>query len=262
LEFARQGADVVFHYSRSKKGAVAAVEQARAEGAARVTAVHADFRQPDAPQRLVDQAIEFLGGVDVLVNNAGITMNLPFEQVTVEQYDTVYSVNVRAMFFVCQAVTAPMVEQGGGVVINMSSVHAYEGYQEHSVYAGTKGAIVAFTRQLAIELAPKGIRVNAIAPGAVEVENHHLVIPDYDAEAFNDVIPAGFVGQPVDIAQVALFLASDGARFIIGQTLVVDGGTTSWMPFSDGFRKPMGCYFGKGYVPGLYEDAGEVSGHE
>ena len=251
LEFCRQGADVVLHYSRSHEGAMAAVEQARREGAGKVLALHADFRQLDQATRMVREAMVFLGGLDVLVNNAGITMNRPFEKVTPEQFDTVYGVNIRAMYFVTQAAVAQMLEQGRGVVINTSSVHAYEGYQEHTVYAGTKGAIIAFTRCLAVELAPKGIRVNAIAPGAVEVEAHHEIFSDYDATAFGRMIPAGFVGQPADIGKVAVFLASDDARYIVGQTLVVDGGTTSWMPFGEGFRHPMGGQFGRHYVPGL-----------
>ena len=251
LEFCRQGADVVIHYSSSREGAMAAAAQARQEGAGKVAAIHADFRLAEAPAQLAREAIEFLGGIDVIVNNAGITMNRPFEKVTIEQFDTVYHVNIRAMFFVTQAVVPTMVRQGSGVVINTSSVHAFEGYQEHTVYAGTKGAINAFTRVLAIELAPKGIRVNAIAPGAVEVEAHHKVIQGYDPVAFGKLIPCGFEGQPADIAKVAVFLASDDARYIVGQTIVVDGGTTSWMPFGDGFRQPTGGQFGKDYVPGL-----------
>jgi NAD(P)-dependent dehydrogenase (short-subunit alcohol dehydrogenase family) len=251
LEFCRQGADVVLHYSRSREGAIAAVAQAQREGAGKVAAIHADFRQAEAPAQLAREAMEFLGGIDVLVNNAGITLNRPFEKVTLEQFDTVYHVNIRAMFFATQAVVPAMAAQGAGVVINTSSVHAFEGYQEHTVYAGTKGAINSFTRVLAVELAPKGIRVNAIAPGAVEVEAHHAVFPDYDAVSFGRMIPCGFVGQPADIAKVAVFLASDDARYIVGQTIVVDGGTTSWMPFSEGFRQPMGGQFGKDYVPGL-----------
>ncbi len=250
-EFCRQGADVVFHYAHSREGAEAAIEEARREGARKVTALGADFRSADEAIRLTRQAIEFLGGIDVIVNNAGITLNRRFEDVTPEQFDTLYNVNIRAMYFATQTAVKAMIPQGHGVVINLGSVHAYEGYPEHTVYAGTKGAIVAFTRVLAIELAPKGIRVNAIAPGAVEVENHHKVIPNYDPVAMGRVIPAGFVGQPDDIAKVAVFLATDDARYLVGQTLIVDGGTTSWMPFSDGFRQPMGVQFGQGYVPGL-----------
>jgi len=251
LEFCRQGADVVFHYSRSREGAMEALAQAREEGAAKVTAIQADFCQAEAPGQLAREAIDFLGGIDVLVNNAGITLNRPFENVTLEQFETVYHVNIRAMFFATQAVVPAMAAQGSGVVINTSSIHAFEAYPEHTVYAGTKGAINSFTRVLAIELAPKGIRVNCIAPGAVEVEAHHAIFPDYDRSAVGSGIPCGFVGQPADIAKVAVFLASDDARYIVGQTLVVDGGTTSWMPFGDGFRQPMGGQFGKDYVPGL-----------
>jgi NAD(P)-dependent dehydrogenase (short-subunit alcohol dehydrogenase family) len=251
LEFCREGADVVFHYSHSRDGAMAAVEQARREGAAKVTALQADFCQPGAPAELAQAAIDFLGGIDVLVNNAGVTMNVPFENVTIEQFDTVFSVNIRAMYFMCQAVTPQMLRQGGGVIINTSSIHAYEAYPEHTVYAATKGAINSFTRVLAIELAPKGIRVNGVVPGAVEVEAHHKIFPDYNAAEVGKAIPAGFVGQPSDIAKTVLFLASDDARYIVGQMLVVDGGTTSWMPFGDGFRQPMGGQFGRGYVPGL-----------
>jgi len=251
LEFCREGADVVFHYSRSRDGAAAAVQQAQSEGAAKVTAVHADFRQAEGPAELARQALDFLGGIDVLVNNAGITMNVPFEKVTPEQFDTVFGVNIRATYFVTQAVVPAMIAQGRGVVINTSSIHSFEAYPDHSVYAATKGAINALTRVLAIELAPKGIRVNCIAPGAVEVEAHHEIFADYDPAAMGRVIPAGFVGQPADIAKVAVFLATDDARYIVGQTLLVDGGTGSWMPFGDGFRRPMTEQFGRGYVPGL-----------
>ncbi|MBN2021185.1 MAG: SDR family oxidoreductase [Pirellulales bacterium] len=251
LEFCREGADVVFHYSGSREGALAAVEQAKREGAARATAIQADFRASGAPTELAAKAVEFLGGIDVLVNNASITMNVPFERVTEEQFDTLFAVNIKAMYFLAQAVVRTMGQQGAGAIVNTSSIHAIEAYPEHTVYAATKGAIIAFTRVLAIELAPKGIRVNAVVPGAVEVEAHHKIFPDYNAAEVGKSIPAGFVGQPGDIAKVVLFLASDDARYIVGQSLVVDGGTTSWMPFGDGFRQPMGGQFGRGYVPGL-----------
>lgn len=250
LEFAREGAHVVFHYAHSAQGALQGVDEARALGV-RAAAFQADFRDVEQARSLARQAIEFLGGLDILVNNAGITMNKPFEQVTVEQFDTLYHVNIRAMFFVTQTCLPALLESRQGVVINMSSLHAYEGMLEHSVYAGTKGAIVSFTRQLAIELAPKGVRVNAIAPGAIVVENHYKVMRDFDPAKFADSIPAGFMGEPRDIARVAIFLASPDARYIVGQTLVVDGGTMSWMPFSDGFRQPLDACFGLGYVPGV-----------
>ena len=153
LAFARQGADVALHYSHSKAGAKVAVKEARKIGV-RAEAFGADFNEVDQVLGLARDAIDFLGGIDVLVNNAGITMNRPFEQVTVDQFDTLYNVNIRAMFFLTQATVEDMVRRGSGSVINLSSIHAFHGMTEHSVYAGTKGAIVAFTRELALELGP------------------------------------------------------------------------------------------------------------
>jgi len=249
LEMGRQGADVVLHYAHSDRGAASAASELEGDGV-RARAVQADLASVEEVRRLAAGALEFLGGLDILVNNAGITMNRPFAEITPEQFDQLYQVNVRAGFFLAQA-ALPALEASGGAVINLSSVHAYEGTPEFSVYAGTKGAIVAQTRQLAIELAVKGVRVNAIAPGDVVVENHYRADPELDLDAVGRTIPCGFVGQPLDIARVAAFLASDEARYIVGQTLVVDGGTTSWMPFTDQFRQPVGVQYGKGYVPGL-----------
>ena len=249
LEFAREGAAVALHYAHSADGAESAVAEIEGAGG-QAAAFKADFTDVNAVKQLANQAVEFLGGLDVLINNAGITMNLPFEEVTPEQFDTLYNVNIRAQFFLTQAALSQLIESQG-IVINLSSIHAFEAYPEHSVYAGTKGAIVAYTRELSIELAVKGVRVNAIAPGAVEVENHYKVVPDYDPKANGEMIPCGFEGVPLDIARVAVFLASDDARYIVGQTLLVDGGTTSWMPFNDDFRKRGDVRFGKGYVPGI-----------
>ncbi|HUX01128.1 MAG TPA: glucose 1-dehydrogenase, partial [Phycisphaerae bacterium] len=253
LAFARHGAAVAVHYSHSSAGAEAVVKEI-VDGGGKAAAFQADFGEVAPLQRMTSAAVAFLGGLDVLVNNAGITMNRPFGKVTVEQFDLLYHVNVRAPFFLTQALL-PELENSHGVVINLSSIHAYEGYTEHSVYAGTRGAIVAFTRQLAIELAPHGVRVNAIAPGAVPVPNHFKSSPGVDVEqAIRDCgrgIPCGFAGKPDDIANVALFLASDASRYIVAQTLVVDGGTTSWMPFGEQFKQLMTAQFGQGYVPGL-----------
>lgn len=249
LEFARQGADVVLHYVHSADGALSAVEEIRSAGG-KAIAIKADFSDVNETKKLAIEAIEFLGGLDVLINNAGITMTLEFEKVTPEQFDMMYDVNVRAQFFLLQTLLPAMVKQGGGAVINLSSVHGISANKGHSVYAGTKGAIIAYSREIAIELAPQGIRVNVIAPGAVPVENHFKAAGETGLDGLGDLIPCGFPGTPLDIAKVAVFLASDDARYIVGQTIVVDGGTTSWMSFSEGF-KDIGLRLGKGYIPGL-----------
>lgn len=188
----------------------------------------------------------------MLVNNAGITMSRPFEKVTPEQFGTLYNVNIRAMFFLTQAVVPTMIEKCSAAIINMASRHAFGGMVEHTVYAGTKGAVVAFTRTLAIEMAPKGIRVNAIAPGSVLVENHlKLLGEDFDEKTAALVLPAGFIARPHDIGALAIFLASEEARYIIGQTFICDGGQSALMPATGNFRKPIEHVWGKGYVPGL-----------
>lgn len=250
LHFADCGADVAVHYAHSAAGAESAVAEIQEKGR-RSAAFKADLGNVDEGQKLAEEAIEFLGGLDTLVCNAGITMNMPFEKVTPEQFDTLYNVNVRSPFFLTQAALPSLLESEDPSVINITSVHAYEGMPEHAVYAGTKGALVAYTRTLSIELAMKGVRVNAIAPGAVYVPNYDKAIENFEPEAVGPMIPSGFIGEPLDIAHAAAFLATQEARFIIGQTLIVDGGTTSWLPINDSFRQKTTAQFGKGYVPGL-----------
>ena len=250
LEFAREGAAVVLHYAHSEAGAASAVDEIRSAGGT-AEAFQADLADIEQVRALASQAIEFLGGLDVLVNNAGITMNKPFLQVTPEQFDTLYDVNIRGMYFLTQAAVPTMIEQGNGAVINLTSVHAFAGMTEHTVYAGTKAAIVGFTRVLALELATKGVRVNAIAPGWILVENHLKVLGEFDQQSAGSTIPAGVIGAPHDIGKLALFLASDESRYIVGQTLVIDGGMLAIMPLSGDFREPRQEQWGQGYVPGL-----------
>src|SRR5271163_2778129 len=254
LEFARQGADVVFHYVQSDDGVKGAIAEVKAMGR-KAAAFQADFDQLDQVFRLADQAGEFLGGVNCLVNNAGVTMNRPFLKTTPEQFDKMFHINFRGQYFLTQRLVEGMLKQDGGVICNMSSIHGFQGVPEHSVYAATKGAIIAYTRSLAVELAYKGIRVNAIAPGWITVENYFKCIPGFTseiaAEAGYKAIPVARCGEPRDIARLAAFLCSDDASFIIGQTMVADGGTTALMSLVSDFRKESTNTFGKGYIPGI-----------
>jgi len=254
LEFARQGADLALHYAHSDAGVRSAVAEIQAMGR-RAAAFRADFQAVSEVQALADQALEFLARIHCLVNNAGITFNQSFFKVTPEQFDTVFEVNIRAQFFLTQRVARHMVAQGGGSVCNLTSIHGLSGARDHSVYAGTKGAIIAYTRALAVELAHQGVRVNAIAPGWVNVENYFKAIPGFSleaaAEAAHKTVPVARAGTPLDIARVAAFLCSDAAAFIVGQTIVVDGGTSSLMSLMTDFRTESAAAFGKGYVPGV-----------
>lgn len=248
LAFGHAGAAVALHYSHSRDGAAAAVAEIRAANGM-AEAFGADFDNVEAVQRLGREAVEYLGGIDILVNNAGITDFRPIAETTPTQFDRLYHVNVRAPYFLTQAVLPAMRAQGKGIIINISSVHAFAGTQEHTVYAGTRGAIVAFTRTLAIELAHEGIRVAGVAPGGVVVENYPALYQNFNREATDRSIPVGFVAVPDDIARAVLFLASDDARYVLGQTLVVDGGTTAWMAFGEGRKERLSAAGDLGYMP-------------
>lgn len=233
LEFARQGADIVLHYSKSAKGAHSTAEEIRAMGR-RTTVFQADLSVVRACFDLVDKAMEFLGGIDVLMNNAGISASEGFLEVTPEYFDLLYHINIRGQFFCAQRVVRHMLDQGRkGVIINMTSSHARSSLPGFSVYAGTKGAIWAWTHQLAVELAPVGIRVNGVCPGWTEVESFYTEIPNFDPEVIGKRIPWQRMGKPTDIAKACVYLASEDSDFMVGHVMVVDGGTMAKMALPD-----------------------------
>lgn len=225
-EAAREGADVVLHYAHSRHGAVEIAREI-VEAGGRAHAVGGDLIRVSECRRVVDAAAAFLGGLDALVNNAGVTRTVDFLDTTEEVYDEVFSLNMRGYFFCAQQALPYFLKRGGGSILNIASVHAFAGMPDHSAYAATKGAIAAFTRELAVELGPRHVRVNAIGPGAIEVPRYFT--PTYDPAVLSRSIPWGRVGQPEDIGAVAAFLLSDAADFITGQVLYVDGGTTAKM---------------------------------
>jgi NAD(P)-dependent dehydrogenase (short-subunit alcohol dehydrogenase family) len=214
-EFARQGADVVLHYSHAPDGAESAAKEIREMGR-RTTIRAADFNDDGAGVSLADFALDFLGGVDCLVNNAGITFNSPFLKIKPEQLDVLFNVNFRAPFLLTQRVAEVMIKQGAGAICNLASIHGLQGAPEHSAYAATKGAIIAFTRALGVEVAHKGVRVNAIAPGWITVENYATAIPGFDlqkaAADARRTVPVARFGVPLDVAKLAAMPDSSPAR--------------------------------------------------
>lgn len=251
LEFARCRAHVVFHYSQSESGVISAVKEARLQGV-QAESIQADLSNLDETQRLIGHAESAIGPLDILINNAGITFNVPLVEMTPDQFQRLYDVNVRAGFLLTQQVVPGMAQRGGGAICNLTSVHGLQGAAEYAAYAGTKGAIIAQTRALGVELAHLRIRVNAIAPGWIDVENHALAVAEYDAAATQRTaatkVPAGRYGLPCEVARLAVFLCSEDASFIVGQTLVIDGGTTALMSLFADSRSPSTARYGRQYV--------------
>ncbi len=185
-----------------------------------------DVADPSHVQGAFDEAIQAMGGVDVLINNAGISIRHSFLDITPTEWETVLSVNLTGNFFVAQTAARHMMKEGGGVILNTASTNGIMGYPFYADYNASKAGVIALTRSMALELAPK-VRVNAIAPGYVMTPMQRAEYSDEMFETLNQKIPLRRHASPEEIAALFAFLASDDAGYITGQVYAVDGGETA-----------------------------------
>ncbi|WP_298764225.1 3-oxoacyl-[acyl-carrier-protein] reductase [uncultured Polaribacter sp.] len=222
VEFAKQGANVAFTYSSSVEAAKALEEELKTYG---VNAIGyqsnaADF---DAAQELAKTVHKEFGAIDILVNNAGITKDNLLMRISEADFDKVIEVNLKSVFNLTKAVIRPMMKQRSGSIINMSSVVGLKGNAGQANYAASKAGIVGFSKSVALELGSRNVRSNVIAPGFIETEMTDK-LDEKTVQSWRDGIPLKRGGQPLDIANACVFLASDMSTYITGQTLSVDGG--------------------------------------
>ena len=185
--------------------------------------IAADLSKDSAAEKLIADTIEKAGRIDVLINNAGITADTLMMRMSDEQFDNVLNTNLRATFKLCRACLMPMMKQRGGRIINMASIVGVVGGAGQANYAASKGAIIAMTKSIAAEVASRGITANAIAPGFIKTPMTDVLSEELKKK-YLEQIPAGRFGEPVDVANACVFLASDEASYINGQTIHVNGG--------------------------------------
>ena len=220
--FAQHGANIAFTYSSSVESALALENELNALGikAKGYKSNAADFNEA---QKLVDDVMADFGNIDILINNAGITKDNLLMRMSEEDFDAVMNINLKSVFNMTKAVQKVMLKNRAGSIVNMSSVVGVKGNAGQANYAASKAGIIGFTKSIAQELGSRNIRCNAIAPGFIKTEMTDALAPEIVA-AWSKTIPLQRMGETSDVANVALFLASDMGSYISGQTIAVCGG--------------------------------------
>ena len=225
VEFAAAGADIAANWLDDQEAAEQVANQVRGCGR-RAILVKADMAQIEQVRSMVSAAQDALGPIDVLVNNAGVFPRVPFLEMTENDWDYVLDVNLKGSCFCAQSVAKAMVSAGRpGVIINLTSGAAFRSSPRGVHYVASKGGVLSMTRAMALELAPYRIRVNAIAPGLTDTAQPRYGTSEGELADMARAIPLGRMAHPEDIARAAVFLASDDAGFVTGQTLHVNGGS-------------------------------------
>jgi NAD(P)-dependent dehydrogenase (short-subunit alcohol dehydrogenase family) len=232
LELAAEGCDVAVNYFDDAVEAEAAAAEVRAHGVKSIT-VPGDVRRVADVTAMVLATVEHLGRLTILVNNAGVQTWGPLLEVSEADWDRVLDTNLKGCFLCTQAAARYMKDHGGGVIVNIGSGSNKVPFPQLSAYTASKGGIEMFTKVAAAELGPLGIRVNCIAPGAIEVERTKLELPDY-AGQWGAVTPLRRVGSPRDVGRAVVMVASEDGAFVTGQTIGVDGGLFTQPPWPAG----------------------------
>ncbi len=223
LELAKNGANVVVSdiNLEEQKQVVKEIK----ELGQKALAIKADVTSNKEVENMVQKTIDTFGKIDILVNNAGVFVQKPFQEMTEKDWDKVLDVNLKGNFLCTKAVSKHMIKQESGKIISIASIAGEVGFRGSSAYCASKAGIVNLTKELALELAPKNINVNAIAPGVIKTKMTESMLADKkQRKALMNNIPFNRVGEPEDIGKAALFLASSDSDYITGHTLVVDGG--------------------------------------
>jgi 3-oxoacyl-[acyl-carrier protein] reductase len=220
--FAEHGANVAFTYSSSEAPALALEKELSGIGI-KAKAYKSNAASFEDSEKLVAAVLEDFGGIDVLINNAGITKDNLLMRMGEDDFDTVIEINLKSVFNMTKAVQRTLLKQRNGSIINMSSVVGVKGNAGQTNYAASKAGMIGFTKSVALELGSRNIRCNAIAPGFIETEMTDK-LDEKTVQGWRDAIPLKRGGSPEDVANACLFLASDMSAYVTGQVLNVDGG--------------------------------------
>lgn len=222
---AASGARVAINFHRNQRGAESAHREISARGGSAIV-IEADVTRASEVQSLVEQTVAEFGPVDILVNNAGsLVERLRILELTEERWDEVIDLNLKSAFLCCRAVAASMMERKTGAIINVSSIAGRTGGALGSIhYSAAKGGLITFTKGLAKELGPYGVRVNAVSPGVIDTPYHEQFSSPEMMKTYAAQIPLGRVGTPAEVAQVICFLASEAAGYLMGETIEINGG--------------------------------------
>lgn len=227
VRFAKEGAKVVVNGVSDIKKCEDVVKEIKKFGGEAIS-ILADVSKRADVEKMISETVKKFGRLDIIVNNAGILDMTEFLELKEETWDRILAVDLKGTFLCMQTAAKQMIKQRkGGKIINIASIAGFVGFNRLAHYCAAKAGVVELTKEVAIELAPHKINVNAIAPGAIETDMTKDILADQQAlKGFLGLIPLGRIGKPEDIAGAALFLASDDADYVTGATIIVDGGWT------------------------------------